>query len=69
MHNKQAPSMRGERAATEIKREHRERDKDESWKSDELEAAEEADKAARRDGASDEEKRSGLSVPRGNEEE
>lgn len=63
MRNKQAAVMRGKDGRSEIKREYRERDKDESWKSEELEAAKAADKRARRDGADQQEKESGLAVP------
>jgi len=59
----------GRRARPEgqIKKEMRERDKDESWKGDALKEANDAEKRARRPQASEDERTAGLAVPRDGE--
>ena len=68
MRNEQAAVTRGEKGRSQIKKELRERDKDENWKGDALKDAEEKEKRARRPQASEDEKTAGLAVPRDDEE-
>lgn len=63
MRTNQAPVARGQHGSSDIKKELRERDKDESWKSEELKKAKEKAKTARApDGGKD--RTAGLSVPK-----
>ena len=64
MRNEQAAVTRGEKGRSQIKKELRERDKDENWKGDALKEADEKEKRARRPHASEDEKTTGLAVPR-----
>jgi hypothetical protein len=64
MRNQQAAVERGEKGRSQIKKELRERDKDENWKGESLKQADAKEKRARRPEASEDEKTSGLAVPR-----
>jgi hypothetical protein len=64
MRNEQAAVERGHKGRSQIKKELRERDKDESWKGDALKQADATEKRARRPQASEDEKTAGLAVPR-----
>jgi hypothetical protein len=64
MRNEQAAVTRGEKGRSQIKKELRERDKDESWKGEALKEANAAEKRARRPEASEDEKTAGLAVPK-----
>jgi hypothetical protein len=64
MPNEQAAVTRGEKGRSQIKKELRERDKDENWKGEALKEADEKEKRARRPQASEDEKTAGLAVPR-----
>ncbi|WP_353645026.1 hypothetical protein [Mesorhizobium sp. WSM2239] len=68
MRNEQAAVTRGEKGRSQIKKELRERDKDENWKGDALKEADEKEKRARRPQASEDEKTTGLAVPQDGEE-
>jgi hypothetical protein len=63
MRNKQPAVVTGKDGRSNLKKEYRERDRDESWKSGDLEKAEAEAKQARREGADRQEKEAGLSVP------
>jgi hypothetical protein len=64
MRNQQAAVERGEKGTGQIKKELRERDKDENWKGESLKQADATEKRARRPEASEDEKTAGLAVPR-----
>ena len=64
MRNEQAAVTRGEKGRSQIKKELRERDKDENWKGESLKQADAKEKRARRPQASEGEKTAGLAVPR-----
>jgi len=66
--NSQTSVTAGESGRSQIKKELRERDKDDSWKGDALKNAENAAKHARRPGGGAEEKTEGLAVPKNDED-
>lgn len=64
MRNSQTSVTRGEGGTSQIKKELRERDKDDSWKGDALKNADNAAKHARRPGGGADEKTDWLAVPK-----
>ena len=67
MRNSQTSVTGGESGTSQIKKELRERDKDDSWKSEALKHAEDAAKHARRPGGGADEKTDWLTVPKKDE--
>jgi hypothetical protein len=68
MRSSQTPVTRGESGTSQLKKELRERDKDDSWKGEALEDAKDTAKHAGRPGAGGDEKTDWLSVPKDGED-